>query len=140
MSNSLDCFFHPRGVVVAGASHDPTKSGYGVARNLVHCGYVGGIHFVNPRGGARGVRAAIIASGRFREVGPEGLALENACLQVAARFGIRLLGPNCIGLHISKASLVAAPARSSHAGSCFRVFRPTTNTTHPRPCGSGRVV
>ncbi|MDF1499326.1 MAG: acetate--CoA ligase family protein [Anaerolineales bacterium] len=43
--------FSPRGVAVVGASLNPTKLGYGVARNLVVSGYPGAIHFVNPRGG-----------------------------------------------------------------------------------------
>lgn len=43
--------FSPRGVAVVGASRNPTKLGYGVARNLVVSGYPGAIHFVNPRGG-----------------------------------------------------------------------------------------
>lgn len=44
--------FSPRGVAVVGASRNPTKLGYGVARNLVVSGYPGAIHFVNPRGGS----------------------------------------------------------------------------------------
>jgi len=46
-----DSFFAPRGVVVIGASHTPTKLGYGAARNLVVSEYPGAIHFVNPKGG-----------------------------------------------------------------------------------------
>ena len=46
----------------------------------------------------RGVRAAIIAAGGFRETGPGGAALEAECLRIAKQHGIRLLGPNCIGL------------------------------------------
>lgn len=48
--------------------------------------------------GQRGIHAAIIGSGGFREVGPEGAKLEEDMLQVAAQEGIRLIGPNCIGL------------------------------------------
>ena len=33
--------------------------------------------------GERGIRAAIIAAGGFRETGPEGAALEEECLRVA---------------------------------------------------------
>jgi len=47
----LERLFNPRGVAVVGASENPTKLGYGVARNLVVSGYRGAIHFVNPRGG-----------------------------------------------------------------------------------------
>jgi acetyl coenzyme A synthetase (ADP forming)-like protein len=48
---SLTPFFNPRGVVVVGASQDPTKLGYGLVRNLVQSRYLGAIHFVNPKGG-----------------------------------------------------------------------------------------
>ena len=47
---------------------------------------------------ARGIRAAIIATGGFRETGPEGAALEQRCLEIARRHTMRLIGPNCIGL------------------------------------------
>jgi acetyltransferase len=46
----------------------------------------------------RGIRAVIIASGGFREVGAEGAALEAECLAIARQHGLRLIGPNCIGL------------------------------------------
>ncbi|MBE0411389.1 MAG: acetate--CoA ligase family protein [Anaerolineales bacterium] len=48
--------------------------------------------------GRRGINAAIIASGGFRETGSEGAALESKCLEIAQKYRIRLLGPNCIGL------------------------------------------
>jgi acetyltransferase len=48
----LEGLFSPSGVVVIGASVNPSKLGYGVARNLVVSGYPGAIHFVNPRGGS----------------------------------------------------------------------------------------
>ncbi len=48
--------------------------------------------------GERGIHAAIIASGGFRETGPEGAALEAECVALARQYDIRLIGPNCIGL------------------------------------------
>ncbi len=45
----------------------------------------------------RGIKAAIIMSSGFREVGAEGAALEQQCVDVARKHGVRLLGPNCIG-------------------------------------------
>jgi acetyltransferase len=47
----LKSLFQPRGVVVVGASRNPAKLGYGVARNLIISGYRGALHFVNPGGG-----------------------------------------------------------------------------------------
>lgn len=45
-----------------------------------------------------GVRHVIVASGGFSETGPEGAALEHALRGVATRCGVRLVGPNCVGL------------------------------------------
>ncbi len=47
--------------------------------------------------GERGIRAAIIISGGFREVGTDGIQLEQECLKVAQAFKMRLIGPNCVG-------------------------------------------
>ncbi|MBI5932262.1 MAG: acetate--CoA ligase family protein [Chloroflexi bacterium] len=133
---TLQPFFSPRGVAIVGASADPMKLGYGVARNLIQSQYTGAVHLVNPKGGtimgravsrslaevpdpvdlavlivpskampsaltdcgARGIRAAIIMAGGFREIGPEGAALEDEILRIARENQIRILGPNCIGL------------------------------------------
>jgi acetyltransferase len=48
--------------------------------------------------GVRGVRGAIIVSAGFREGGEEGAAFERSMLQVARRYGLRLLGPNSFGV------------------------------------------
>lgn len=47
--------------------------------------------------GQRGIRAAIIMSSGFGEIGKEGVALEQECLDMARVYNVRLLGPNCIG-------------------------------------------
>ncbi len=48
---TLTPFFNPQGVVIIGASQNPTKLGFGIARNLVQSGYIGAVHFVSPKGG-----------------------------------------------------------------------------------------
>jgi acetyltransferase len=48
--------------------------------------------------GEHGVRSMIILSAGFREVGPAGRKLENQVLEIAHSYGIRFLGPNCLGL------------------------------------------
>jgi acetate---CoA ligase (ADP-forming) len=47
--------------------------------------------------GTRGIKAAVIVSAGFREVGEEGAELEQRCVEIAHAQGVRLLGPNCIG-------------------------------------------
>jgi acetyltransferase len=46
----------------------------------------------------RGIHAVIVASGGFRETGVHGAALEKELLKIAHRSGLRMIGPNCIGL------------------------------------------
>jgi acetate---CoA ligase (ADP-forming) len=57
----------------------------GVAQALRQCAQIG-------------VRAAIVESGGFREVGEQGQRLENELAAVARECGVRLIGPNCIGV------------------------------------------
>jgi acetyltransferase len=69
--------------------------------------------------GERGIRGLIILSAGFGETGPEGRALEGRVLAEVRRFdGMRVLGPNCLGL-ISpglplNASFAAATPRPGH--------------------------
>lgn len=44
-----------------------------------------------------GIRRVIIESAGFAEAGPSGKALEEICLAIARRAGMRLWGPNCMG-------------------------------------------
>lgn len=54
--------------------------------------------------GTLGVPAAVVISAGFKETGPEGAALERELVAAAAEGGVRLLGPNCLGV-------VCAPCR-----------------------------
>lgn len=47
----LEAFFAPNSIAVIGASRDPEKLGYGVARNLIGSGYPGKVYLINPNGG-----------------------------------------------------------------------------------------
>ena len=48
--------------------------------------------------GQRGIKAAVVISGGFREVGPEGAAHEREMVAIAERYGMRVMGPNGIGV------------------------------------------
>jgi acetyltransferase len=48
--------------------------------------------------GKAGVKGIVILSAGFKETGPAGKALEDEILAVAARYGIRIVGPNCLGI------------------------------------------
>ncbi len=47
---------------------------------------------------AAGVRVATIFSAGFAETGPTGLALQQDVVDIARAGGVRILGPNCLGL------------------------------------------
>lgn len=47
--------------------------------------------------GRKGVRAAIVISAGFREVGPEGARREARIHDICKEHGIALIGPNCLG-------------------------------------------
>ncbi len=48
--------------------------------------------------GKRGVRFALVLSAGFKETGLQGAALEQAVVENARRYGMRLIGPNCLGI------------------------------------------
>ncbi|MET1159771.1 MAG: CoA-binding protein [Thermoprotei archaeon] len=49
--------------------------------------------------GEKGIKAVIIISGGFRETGTEeGAKLEDEVIEIAKKYGIRIIGPNCIGI------------------------------------------
>jgi acetate---CoA ligase (ADP-forming) len=46
----------------------------------------------------KGVRALVVISGGFAESGAEGAALQHRLLEVCRQAGMRLVGPNCMGV------------------------------------------
>lgn len=58
-----------------------------------------------------GVPGAIIISAGFKEIGPEGLALEEQILSIARKSGMRIVGPNCLGVMNARKGLNATFAK-----------------------------
>jgi len=79
-----------------------------VAEGLVACG-------------EKGVKGAIVISAGFREVGSEGWQREREIVDIARRYGMRLLGPNCLGIIDTIANLNAsfAAAMPQHGSIAF---------------------
>ena len=48
--------------------------------------------------GKAGIPGIIIISAGFKEVGPEGKALEDKILEIKKRYNLRIIGPNCLGI------------------------------------------
>ncbi|MGD8371006.1 MAG: acetate--CoA ligase family protein [Syntrophobacterales bacterium] len=49
--------------------------------------------------GEKGVQGAVIITGGFSEAGPEGEELQNQTAEIAHKYGVRLIGPNCQGVN-----------------------------------------
>ncbi|HIC94560.1 MAG TPA: CoA-binding protein [Anaerolineae bacterium] len=48
--------------------------------------------------GQKGVQGVIVISAGFREAGREGMKREHEIVAIAKRYGMRLVGPNCLGI------------------------------------------
>lgn len=67
-----------------------------------------------------GVKSAIIISAGFKETGPQGAELERQVLEYARPAGMRIIGPNCLGVMSPvsglNATFAAAMARKGKVG------------------------
>ena len=65
----------------------------------------------------KGVRALVVISAGFAEIGSEGLERQEQLLALVRSYGARLIGPNCLGIAAAGPSLNATfAARSAPAG------------------------
>ena len=48
--------------------------------------------------GQKGVKGVIVITAGFREVGGEGMKMERALVEIAKKYAMRMIGPNCIGI------------------------------------------
>ena len=63
--------------------------------------------------GEKGVRAALVITAGFRETGAQGRAAEDELLAIARQHGIRLVGPNSVGLINTAARMNATFAETA---------------------------
>ncbi|MBI9082418.1 MAG: acetate--CoA ligase family protein [Desulfobacterales bacterium] len=90
---------HPREKTVCGRKAYPGVSDLPFAPDLV-------MMVIPPAGvaemmdafGRLGTRHAVIVSAGFKETGVDGAVLESELLAVAEKYGMRFLGPNCMGV------------------------------------------
>ncbi len=68
----------------------------------------------------KGVKSCVILSAGFKETGAQGAAMEEAVLAEARRGGVRLVGPNCMGImnpyHGLNATFAAGMALKGNVG------------------------
>jgi acetyltransferase len=63
--------------------------------------------------GRKGTRAAAVLSAGLKQAGPDDLSLEQAALDAARPYLLRILGPNCLGLLVPGAGLNASFATAN---------------------------
>ena len=68
--------------------------------------------------GVKGVKGVIVISAGFREVG--NIELENRIVEIARKYGMRLVGPNCLGIY------------DAHSG-LDTIFNPSDRQAKPAP-------
>ncbi len=66
--------------------------------------------------GARGVLAAIVFTAGFAEAGADGTALQDGVVAAARAHGIRMLGPNCLGVFDDRSGFYATFSASLETG------------------------
>ncbi|HWH97588.1 MAG TPA: acetate--CoA ligase family protein [Pseudolysinimonas sp.] len=108
-------------VAIIGASDDGRKPSGRTLRYLGRYGFAGRIYPVNPhRDTVQGFPAvariadipepcdlAVIFASGYSETGPEGGELERSLVATADAAGVRLIGPNCVGVVIGGTNLTA---------------------------------
>ncbi|MEM0454013.1 MAG: CoA-binding protein [Sulfolobales archaeon] len=56
--------------------------------------------------GLRGVKSVIVISAGFKELGTsEGIEAEKKIVEIARKYGMRVIGPNCMGVYVPKVGL-----------------------------------
>ena len=75
---------------------------------------------------ARGVRSAVVFSAGFAETGAEGRRMQQRLGAIAAETGLRVVGPNCLGVYNSELG-------------CFATFSTTLEDGFPAPGGVALV-
>jgi acyl-CoA synthetase (NDP forming) len=58
--------------------------------------------------GKKGISRIMIQSAGFAETGPRGIALQEACVLTARKYGMRIWGPNCMGVVNGRTGMVAS--------------------------------
>ena len=147
---NLNNIFHPKSIVLIGATNNKKKIGYDIAKNISI--YDGKIFFVNRNedfiGGKRsyssvmelegsadlviiaipahkvedvleecgkkGIKGAVIISAGFSEIGDYG-SEEKLC-KISKKYGIRIIGPNSVGLTNNEIDLNATFTMNSKKG------------------------
>ena len=65
--------------------------------------------------GAKGIKNVVVISAGFKEAGREGAVLESELVRISDKYGLNLVGPNCLGIINTHAGLNATFGKSTPA-------------------------
>ncbi|NVO01118.1 MAG: acetate--CoA ligase family protein [Bacteroidetes bacterium] len=84
--------------------------------------------------GKKGVKAIIINTAGFKEMGAEGQALEDDFLARAKKYGIRIIGPNCQG------TINSDPKYNAYCNFTFTFYKPGSISIVAQSGGVGALI
>jgi len=84
--------------------------------------------------GKKGVKAIIINTAGFKEMGAEGQALEDDFLARAKKYGIRIIGPNCQG------TINSDPKFNAYCNFTFTFYKPGSISIVAQSGGVGALI
>ncbi len=97
--------------------------------------------------GARGIKAAVVITAGFGELGGRGRALQQAMLDAARPYLLRLVGPNCVGILVPPLGLDASfshlappPGDVAFVSQSGAMITAMLDWTAPRGIGFSHVV
>jgi acetyltransferase len=97
--------------------------------------------------GARGTRAAVVITAGFGELGERGRALQQAALDAARPYLLRLVGPNCVGIMVpgigldaSFSHLAPPPGEIAFVSQSGAMITAMLDWAAPRAIGFSHVV
>jgi len=97
--------------------------------------------------GRRGTRATVVISAGFGEIGSEGARLQQAMLDAARPYLVRIIGPNCVGILVpgsrvnaSFAHLSPRPGNIAFATQSGAVLTAVLDWAHGRGIGFSHLI
>jgi acyl-CoA synthetase (NDP forming) len=90
---------------------------------------------------AAGVKTMALYTAGFSDTGEEeGIRLERELLQIARRGGVRILGPNCLGIHTTGARVIYEPESNIRSGDVSFCSQSGGNTKDLIAIGAARGI
>lgn len=122
---------HPREREVLGRQvHPSLRDAPGEVDFVISCIPAGGVLDLLDQCAEKGVRAVQLFTGRFSETGrQEAAELERQVLRHARELGIRLIGPNCMGLHDPSQGISFRPDLPRRVGPVAFISQSGNNTS-----------